>query len=232
MFKILPREPELARDGGGGKRHNLPRQDTVPDTDENILLDTHIFTGQPPLPRDGRIWMAKDLADPLLHSIVFPPGPEGNPDQSPPNFLRAQCEPISDGWYGNGTIAKVKAIMRNKIQTLIDDRVPDDAEFEKIVAFPNIAHSEEEVARFFSFDPKTVSNRDLVLATEVRSNIKASPNWRGMKKEKKEGEVDVRKGVEEEEQEQEQESEGEEEEMERADMEGAVGGEENNGDDE
>lgn len=212
MFKIIPREPELARDGGGGRRHNLPRPslDAFPDRDEAHPADTHIFTGQPPLPRDGRIWMARDLTDPLLHSILFP----GSPDEPPANFLREKCEVVSDGWYGNGAIAKVKTIMRNKIQALIEERVPDDADYARILSFPDHAGTDEDIARFFVFDPKLVSNRDLLLATELRSAIKGSPNWRGVKKEKREG------GKED-------EGEGEEEELERAELVDTAVGEEN-----
>lgn len=187
MFKLAPREPELARDGGSGRRHNVPRinPDTVPDpTGEDtqpVAEDAYIFTGAPPLHRDGRIWMATDIHDPLLRSILFPEHPGGG-------FLREKCDYISDGWYGNGTLAKVKTIMRYKIQTLAEGRTPDDGDYLKLLTFPNHAADEDEVGRLFSFDPQTVSNRDLLLATEVRAAIKGAPNWRGMRREKREGE--------------------------------------------
>lgn len=209
MFKILPQEPALARDGGGGRRHNLPRPSLEAAT-EQTEINTHIFTATLPLPRDGRIWMARDIADPQLHSILFP-GPD--PDNPPPDFIRETCENVTDGWFGNGTVAKVKTIMRAKIQTLIEGRVPDDAEYANLANLPSHAPTVADVSRLFTVDSKKVSHKELLLATEIRSAIKWSPAWRGAKKTREE--VDERKvtfsdraEVEEEEQERDMESEG------------------------
>lgn len=214
MFK-LPREPELARDGGGGRRHNVPRinPNAYPDPlseDAQTSGDSHIFTGLPPLARGGRIWMACDLADPLLRQVLFP-------DPEPVGFLRETCDILCDGWYGNGTLAKAKAIMRNKIVALSDGRVPDNREFERILEFPDHAANEDEVARLFSFDPHQVSNRDLLLATEVRGAIKSAPNWRGMRRERR-AEAGDGKKVQFSDMAEESEGEGEEEELEKREM--------------
>lgn len=217
MFKLSPLEPELARDGGGGRRHNVPRINpetypdmTAEDTAQLQTGDSHIFTGLPPLARGGRVWMVCDLADPLLRRVLFPdPAPEG--------FLRQECEVLCDGWYGNGTLAKAKTIMRNKIHALAEDRVPDNSEFESILAFPEHATSDEDVARLFSLDPQKVSNRDLLLATEVRGNIRSATNWRGMRKEKR-GEAADGSGKRVQLNDVDEQSEGEEEELERKEM--------------
>lgn len=217
MFKLSPLEPELARDGGGGRRHNVPRINpetypdmTAEDTAQLQTGDSHIFTGLPPLARGGRVWMVCDLTDPLLRRVLFPdPAPEG--------FLRQECEVLCDGWYGNGTLAKAKTIMRNKIHALAEDRVPDNSEFESILAFPEHATSDEDVARLFSLDPQKVSNRDLLLATEVRGNIRSATNWRGMRKEKR-GEAADGSGKRVQLNDVDEQSEGEEEELERKEM--------------
>ncbi|KAJ9316621.1 hypothetical protein DTO271D3_3128 [Paecilomyces variotii] len=173
MFRLLAREAEVARDGGGGggRRHTLPRPaEAGPDAPGTST--SHLFTGQPPLPLDGKLWMICDITDPLLRSILFPPGP-------PPGFLRSTCDILIDGWYGNGTLAKAKTIMRAKVQTLMaENRATDDAEFERIVAFPDHAATEADLANF-TLDPATASSRETQLATEVRGHIKGSPNWRG-----------------------------------------------------
>lgn len=133
--------------------------------------DTHIFTGQLPLPRDGRIWMAGDIKDPILASILYPADPS-------PSFLRSECETISDGWFGNGTMAKVKTIMRAKIAALVENSTAPDSEFQRIAQFPDHASSEEDLAAYFTVDPATSSSKEISYATEVRASIKGAPLWR------------------------------------------------------
>lgn len=174
MFRVLPREPDLARESGG-RRRNITRTEDEYEFNGSLSSstgqqNTHIFTGQLPLPRDGRIWMACDIKDPLLSSLFYPPNP-------PPDFLRPQCEIIADGWFGNGTLAKVKTIMRAKIQTLIEDRTPSDRDFACILPFPEHASSEMDLVRF-TLDPNTATNREITLATDVRATIKGAPLWR------------------------------------------------------
>lgn len=176
MFRILPREPEVARDGGGGRRHTLPRPPEASiDTSAPGAGTSHLFTGQPPLPRDGKMWMICDITDPLLRRILFPADPP------PPNFLRSTCDIICDGWYGNGTLAKAKTIMRAKIQTLLQEgRAPDDSEFVRILAFPDHAAVDDNSMADFMLDPETATSREMQLAAEVRSTIKGAPSWRGV----------------------------------------------------
>ncbi|KAL2010703.1 hypothetical protein VTN00DRAFT_6510 [Thermoascus crustaceus] len=188
MFRILPREPEVARDGGGGRRHTLPRpaEASIDTSVPGEVGTSHVFTGQPPLPRDGRMWMVCDITDPILRRILFPEG--GQPELGhthtnppPPNFLRSTCDIICDGWYGNGTLAKAKTIMRAKIQTLLqEDRPADDAEFVRILAFPDHAAVDDNSMQDFTLDPETATSREMQLATEVRATIKGAPSWRGM----------------------------------------------------
>lgn len=106
MFRLLPREPEVARDGGGtaaataataaGRRNNALRgTETAPNplsatTTTTTTADgtvstvtpvptgtSHVFTGRLPLALDGKMWMFCDITDPLLRSLLFPdPAPE------------------------------------------------------------------------------------------------------------------------------------------------------------
>ncbi|KAL1850289.1 tau 95 subunit of transcription factor TFIIIC [Paecilomyces lecythidis] len=173
MFRLFAREAEVARDGGGGggRRHTLPRPaEAGPDAPG--MSTSHLFTGEPPLPLDGKLWMVCDITDSLLRSMLFPPGP-------PPGFLRSTCDILIDGWYGNGTMAKAKTIMRAKVQTLMaENRATDDSEFDRIVAFPDHAAAEQDLAGF-TLDSATASSREMQLATEVRGHIRSSPNWWG-----------------------------------------------------
>lgn len=253
MFRLLAREPEVARDGGGrattaipgaagagaaagaaGRRHNpfLRAPETAPNplsatTTTTTTADgtvstitpvptgtSHIFTGHPPLPLDGKMWMFCDITDPLLRNLLFPeeststvpeaapiPGtdPGTDPGAGERTFLRQTCEPVTDGWYQTATLAKAKTIMRSKIQTLSDDRTPDDALFARILTlFPDHVdeeHLQEDLARRFAFDDLgsvagggsmgssvaggEASSKEMQLATDIRAAIKSAVTWRG-----------------------------------------------------
>lgn len=170
MFRIVPQGLEPAREGGTGRRGGPSRALGDDANQTSGMTDTHIFTGQLPLPRDGRIWMACDIADPILAKILYPPNP-------PEDFLRPECEIVTDGWFGNGTLAKVKTIMRQKIQTLIEDRQPHDSDFRRIVAFPDHAYTEADLA-LFTVPLEGTTSREVSMATEVRASIKGAPLWR------------------------------------------------------
>jgi general transcription factor 3C polypeptide 5 (transcription factor C subunit 1) len=116
--------------------------------------------------------MACDITDPVLKNILYPPNP-------PENFLRPSCEIITDGWFGNGTLAKVKTIMRWKIQTLIEDRPPRDSDFWRVIAFPDHAYTEADLG-LFTVPLEGTTSREVSMATETRASIKGAPLWRKM----------------------------------------------------
>ncbi|EAW24377.1 transcription factor TFIIIC subunit TFC1 [Aspergillus fischeri NRRL 181] len=172
MFRILSGTSELARDAGSGRRHTIPRPNEVPtgtDAFTPLPTDTHLFTGTPPLPPDGRMWMFCDITDPLLRSILFP-------DPQPPGFLRDTCEIAVDGWFGSGTIGKARTIMRAKVQSMLDGRAADEHEFARVLRFPDHVAPDSSLADF-TLDPEGTSSREMQLATDIRASIKAS--WKG-----------------------------------------------------
>ncbi|KAL4955407.1 RNA polymerase III transcription factor IIIC subunit-domain-containing protein [Aspergillus filifer] len=184
MFRILPGTSETARDKhdrdtAGGRRHTLlPRPNEINfgisnNPEASISTTSHLFSGHPPLPLDGRMWMFCDITDPLLLSILHPQNPS-------PTFIREKCDIAIDGWLGNGTAAKLKSIMRHKILAMYEGRpVPGDEEYAPILGMPDHADPEQGLANFF-LDPgaEGVTGWILALATELRSVIKGSPGWR------------------------------------------------------
>ncbi|CAG8900386.1 unnamed protein product [Penicillium egyptiacum] len=175
MFRLLAREAELARDGGGGRRHNVPRpSDQRGGEDEGVRGPStgHIFTGKQPFAQDGRIWMVGEIEDAQLRASLYPP-------DAGPGFLRSECDIVTDGWFGNGTLAKAKTIMRHKIQALMEGREPVDEDYTKIMQLPDHARSEADFP-LFTLDPRTVSQKEISLATEVRAIIRSSPVWRNL----------------------------------------------------
>ncbi|KAJ5114034.1 tau 95 subunit of transcription factor TFIIIC [Penicillium angulare] len=236
MFRLLPREPEIARDGGSGRRnqYNHTDPDGLPAPGAK---DTHIFSGKLPMHSDGRIWMACDITDPLIKNLLFPPDlKEG--DLGP--HVRDTCEVVSDGWFGNGLLAKVKIIIRMKIASLMEGIEPLDDDYRGVAKFPDYAENEADVIAHFQLDPRTSSPKEIAMATEIRAAIRSVPLWRkatekdrqgeertknkkGNGKEKGKGAAksNKRKAVEfadEENVEELNQSEGEEEEMERVEM--------------
>ncbi|KAL4886011.1 RNA polymerase III transcription factor IIIC subunit-domain-containing protein [Aspergillus karnatakaensis] len=233
MFRILPRDAELARDKlpslyppnatytSGGRRHTLPRPNEL--TPEAATTTTsHLFSGKLPLSLDGRMWMFCDITDPLLLSIIVPSTP------LPENFLREKCEITTDGWYGNGTLAKLKAVMRQKILALYANTEPSDGDFQRVLQFPDYADPDTGMAEFW-LDPAVASGKEMALATEIRGTIKGSGAWRELVKErnklrsKGKGKGKAVAAVAEEEEDEgdgqgESEGEGEEAEMEQAEM--------------
>jgi general transcription factor 3C polypeptide 5 (transcription factor C subunit 1) len=175
MFRILSGTSELARDAGSGRRHTIPRPNEVPtgpDAFTPLPTDTHLFTGTPPLPPDGRMWMFCDITDPLLRSILFP----NDPNPPPPAFLRPTCEIAVDGWFGSGTIGKARTVMRAKVQAMMEGRAADDRDFVRLLAFPDHVAPDSSLADF-TLDPEGTSSREMQLATDIRASVKAS--WKG-----------------------------------------------------
>ncbi|KAJ5197544.1 hypothetical protein N7449_008023 [Penicillium cf. viridicatum] len=175
MFRLLAREAELARDGGGGRRHNVPRpsdQRVVEDENASGPSTGHIFTGKQPFAQDGRIWMVGEIQDAQLRADLYPP-------DAGPGFLRSECDIVTDGWFGNGTLAKAKTIMRHKIQALMEGREPVDEDYTKIMQLPAHARSEADFS-LFTLDPDVATQKEISLATEVRAIIRSSPVWRNL----------------------------------------------------
>ena len=175
MFRLLAREAEVARDGGGGRRHNVPRpsdQRVVEDENASGPPTGHIFTGKQPFAQDGRIWMVGEIQDAQLRAELYPP-------DAGPGFLRSECDIVTDGWFGNGTLAKAKAVMRHKIQALMEGREPVDEDYTRIMQLPAHARSEADFP-LFSLDPDIATPKEISLATEVRAIIRGSPVWRNL----------------------------------------------------
>ncbi|KAJ5602453.1 hypothetical protein N7537_005409 [Penicillium hordei] len=175
MFRLLAREAELARDGGGGRRHNVPRpsdQRVVEDENASGPSTGHIFTGKQPFAQDGRIWMVGEIQDAQLRADLYPP-------DAGPGFLRSECDIVTDGWFGNGTLAKAKTVMRHKIQALMEGREPVDEDYTKIMQLPAHARSEADFP-LFTLDPDVATQKEISLATEVRAIIRSSPIWRNL----------------------------------------------------
>jgi general transcription factor 3C polypeptide 5 (transcription factor C subunit 1) len=121
-------------------RHSGKKEDT----------NSHIFDGKS-LTIDGKIWQVCDIVDPILRKVLQDaPYPE-------------KFDPKYYGWYNNGTIAKVKAIMKVKLIAIrigrhldpsifadaikVPDYVPETKSKSIKVPVPDIRLTEEEVEK-------------------------------------------------------------------------------------
>lgn len=187
IFRVLAREPEVGRDGGGSAKHSLNGGNnnnsrgfsgldisSIPTVIRSETRNSHLWTGKAPLALDGKIWMVCDIVDPIVKGILYPPNADNE------KFLRRECEIFSDGWYGSGTLAKAKVIMRQKIHALSQEhREPSDAEFACLLGFPDHVSIEDGTKLDkFHLNSDEATPRETMLATEVRAAIKGTISWR------------------------------------------------------
>lgn len=127
----------------------------------------HLFDGQT-VRLDGKVWQMCDVSDPLVKSIL---------DTAP---LRDECDTVSDGWYTNGTWAKIKVIMKAKITAILAGDV-DDGQLESELLrlhqkIPDILTEKNRSQAIFekgSVPNRMVKWAELVRTTAVRPGGRA-----------------------------------------------------------
>lgn len=88
--------------------------------DDNI---PYLFNGKKFVP-NGNCWQICDITDPLLQSIIS--------DVQP----RSEFS-WDDGFFWNGTMAKLEVFMRDKLTVIRDGGIPDDQDYRHLLAFPD-----------------------------------------------------------------------------------------------
>lgn len=91
---------------------------------ENTALDTHIFDGKS-LSLDGKVWQVCDVTDPTIQKLAST------------KHLREVCDPEIDGWYCNGTWAKIKTVMRAKITAIRAGKEVPESAFKATLEIPD-----------------------------------------------------------------------------------------------
>jgi general transcription factor 3C polypeptide 5 (transcription factor C subunit 1) len=85
---------------------------------------SHIFTGKLPVGVDGSTWQLCDVTDPQIAALIH----------LHPSQLRGQCETKFFGWFHNGTIAKIRTVMKAKLDILVAGEEPDAVDFVRFLA--------------------------------------------------------------------------------------------------
>lgn len=116
--------PENARVGDGN--HNTLWARTLRHKRADPI--THIFDGKS-VTANGKTWQICDIEDPILKDIFDT------------NNIRSECDAYQWGWYHNGTVAKGRAIMKDKMRYLFAGEVPPAEDYVPIAAMPEIVTS-------------------------------------------------------------------------------------------
>lgn len=103
---------------------------------------SHIFTGTGSVPPDGKAWQLCDLQDPHLKTLV----------DVPELHLRAKCEERYFGWYPNGTVSKIRILLKTKVDAMMDgmtlaDLGLSEVQIMRFVDLPEEWSPEHAVAR-------------------------------------------------------------------------------------
>lgn len=149
-----------------------PGQMTRTKIDRNLAaqgenIGGHLFNGQV-VRLDGKVWQMCDITDPLLKSML---------DEAP---LRDKCDTASDGWYTNGTWAKVKTIMKAKMMAILGGQV-HDSQFEDELwrlhhKIPDILDEHNRAEAIFergTVPPRMIRLAEIVRTTATRPGGKA-----------------------------------------------------------
>jgi general transcription factor 3C polypeptide 5 (transcription factor C subunit 1) len=88
---------------------------------------SHIFDGKS-ITTNGKIWQICDVTDPLVQGIF-------QTDE-----IRVDCDIHRFGWFHNGTLAKARAIMKDKMRLLFAGEVPLEEDYLPILACPDELH--------------------------------------------------------------------------------------------
>ncbi|KIW12871.1 hypothetical protein PV08_08058 [Exophiala spinifera] len=126
---------------------------------------SHIFTGKPPYPTDGKLWQLCDLEDPDLKALV----------DTPEINLRHECELRYFGWYSNGTMAKIRIALKSKSDALINNETLDSAAMQNFLTLPDywegmgMTDSSDQIRSSMGFLGKDVSKKELEWAAAYRA---------------------------------------------------------------
>lgn len=143
-------------EGGANKQTGDSAQNIGQDTESHIFDGTKIY-------QDGKVWQVCDITDPMLVKVLAT------------GDLRKECHLEYDGWFRNGTLAKAKVVMRQKLLTLQKGEGVDDALFEKVLTLPE-SYDSTTASRYWAayWDPDEISKEERRLIEAVRQSANRS----------------------------------------------------------
>ncbi|KAJ8061573.1 hypothetical protein OCU04_009385 [Sclerotinia nivalis] len=91
---------------------------------------SHMFNGTS-LTLDGKVWQICDITDPLLAPII----------QNAP--MAKAYDNNHDGYYNNGTLAKIRAIMKTKLIAIRSNKVVPENAFDVALSIPDFVEGKD-----------------------------------------------------------------------------------------
>ncbi|KAI9722971.1 MAG: hypothetical protein M1812_001420 [Candelaria pacifica] len=154
MFQLKEKEPKITHKGWEDNRLKNRRLAKKQKKDNK----SHLFNGRNVVLTDGKTWQVCDISDPLLKQLLST------------DNIRSKCDIEGDGWYHNGTLAKIKTIMKAKIRQIVEGRTLSDADFISVMNLPDII---DDVSRAQAIlNKKEVSMQEVRWASDVRTVMK------------------------------------------------------------
>jgi len=127
---------------------------------------SHIFTGEQEVPPDGKVWQLCDLEDPQLKALV----------DIPDVYVRSTCETRYFGWYANGTMSKIRVILKAKVDALNSHEPLDEPALDRFLRLPEQWDGQSTMPRegemtdlTTGYLPKTSTKKELEWASAYRS---------------------------------------------------------------
>ncbi|KAL9028667.1 MAG: hypothetical protein Q9196_003001 [Gyalolechia fulgens] len=147
------------------KEPNIDRSKAKSRIDRNLaakmeVRDGHLFDGRT-VRLDGKVWQICDVLDPLLKSLI-------DTDR-----LRDNCDIVSDGWYTNGTWAKIKVIMKAKVSAILAGEIDHEQLENELLKLkqkvPDILTEENRAEAIF--EKGSASARMVKWADTIRTSV-------------------------------------------------------------
>ncbi|KAL8725775.1 MAG: hypothetical protein Q9166_007140 [cf. Caloplaca sp. 2 TL-2023] len=152
MFQLEPEYGDTRIDKAKMSKTKLDRELSA----KGKNREGHLFDGRK-VSLDGKVWQLCDITDPLLKSMLET------------NKLRDECHMLSDGWYPNGIMSKVRVVMKAKMGMILAGNVDDAEQNSELAALcrmvPDVMTIENRSETIFS----NVSKRMASLAEQVRN---------------------------------------------------------------
>jgi general transcription factor 3C polypeptide 5 (transcription factor C subunit 1) len=124
------------------------------------LETQHIFDGKT-VSDTGNLFQFCDITDPLIASILAT------------GDIRTTCAPTFQGWYHVGTWAKVTVILKDKMNTIIAGETPDDALYQRTIAWPELWDDKDILATYKA----EVDNRQIHQEKKKEHDVMHRVRW-------------------------------------------------------